>query len=130
VKDEAGPVPTRDVQLGLYCIVAAKLAASWGTPRKVHGAYAYPDGRGDPERAFRADAKELVASTEGWLRVAAALLASRSFPPTPDGTDCQWCPFTPVCGDEVPSRSAASLADADGAPAAFRDLKAGTEEAR
>lgn len=130
VKDEVGPVPGRDVQIGLYSIVAAKLAAAWGTPRKVQSAYAYADGRGDPERAFRDDAKELVSATKDWLRLSAGLLAARSFPPTPHAGDCEWCPFEPVCGADTPARSASGLGEADGLLAEFRDLKAGTEEAR
>ena len=54
VKPEADPTPLRDVQLGLYQLAARKLAAAWGTPQKVAGAYAYASGRGDvEERAFR-----------------------------------------------------------------------------
>jgi hypothetical protein len=130
VKDEAGPVPERDVQIGLYGIVAASLAAAWGTPRKVQAAYAYADGRGHPERAFRNDANALFSATKEWLRLCGGLLASRSFPPTPDADDCAWCPFTPVCGDDTPAQSACGLADVEGPLAAFRDLKNGTEDAR
>ncbi|WP_242333384.1 PD-(D/E)XK nuclease family protein [Anaeromyxobacter sp. SG66] len=130
VKDEAGPVPGRDVQLGLYSLVVAKLAGRWGIPKKVQAAYAYADGRGHPERAFREDAKALVTATKEWLRISAGLLAARSFPSTPVPKDCEWCPFTPACGDEAPAVAAEALADEDGPLAAFRDLKLGTEEIR
>jgi len=120
---EEGPTPERDVQLGLYAIVARKLAASWGIPGKIQAAYAY--ARTGEERAFRADYAELERAAKGWLALAAHLLSDRAFPPTPRGSDCAFCPFSPVCGADAPGRSAAAAAGgaAGGAVAGFFALK-------
>jgi PD-(D/E)XK nuclease superfamily len=124
---EADPTPFRDVQLGLYQLAATKLAAEWGTPRKVEAAYAYASGRKDvEERAFRGDAAALEKATRAWLATAAHLLSARAFAPTPDEGDCEYCPFHPLCGDVATRRAREGLAEEqDGPLVRFRALKLG-----
>jgi RecB family exonuclease len=121
--DEEAPTPARDVQLGLYGLVARKLAAEWGLPRELQAAYVYVES--GEERPFRADFGELLRATESWLLLAARLLAERSFPPAPGGEDCRHCAFRPACGDEVRQRSAAAAGSAAGALAGFLALRGG-----
>lgn len=123
--DEADPTPVRDVQLGLYGLVARKLAAGWGVPLKLQVAYAY--ARNGEERAFRSDYGELEKAAKGWLALSARLLSERSFPPTPAIGDCVYCSFRPVCGATVPGRSAAAREEANGAVAGLLALKVGDE---
>ncbi|HSN90239.1 MAG TPA: PD-(D/E)XK nuclease family protein [Anaeromyxobacteraceae bacterium] len=121
--EEAGPTPVRDVQIGLYALVARGLARSWGLPERLAAAYVY--ARTGEERAFRgADEQALERAARGWLALSASLLAERAFPPTPEPEDCALCPFRPVCGDAVPARAAAARPGAGGAVAAFLALKA------
>ena len=126
-KDEAGPTPFRDVQLGLYQLAAKRLASEWGTPGKVVAAYAYASGRADvEEREFRGDAAALEKATEGWLATAAQILSHRAFAPTPDEEDCLYCPFRPLCGTAAPRRALEGLGEAEDGPLAmFRSLKLG-----
>lgn len=121
VGDEADPLPARDVQLGLYGMVARRLAAEWGLPERVQAAYAY--ARTAEERAFRDDHAALEKATREWLALAARLLAARAFPPTPVEGDCAICPFQPVCGPAVPGRAAAAAASASGPVRDFLRLK-------
>lgn len=123
--DEAGPTPGRDVQLGLYGLVARKLAAKWGIPTEIQAAYAYP--RNGEERAFRGDHALLDRAARGWLELAARLLSEHSFPPTPLADGCTYCAFGPVCGDATPARAAAALEDVDGATADFLEQELGEE---
>jgi RecB family exonuclease len=120
---EAQPTPARDIQLGLYGIVARQLAASWGIPAQVQAAYVYV--RTGEKRAFGPDYADLERAAKGWLGVAAHALSQRAFPPTPDLDDCTYCPYAPVCGTGVPARSAAAAASgaAGGAVAEFLALK-------
>jgi RecB family exonuclease len=125
--DEEGPTPVRDVQIGLYGLVARRLARAWGIPEKVEAAYVY--ARTGTERAFRAaDHAALEGAAKGWLALSARLLAERSFPPTPEPKDCGICDFRPVCGEAVPARAAAAAPGAGGAVAAFLAMKAGKPE--
>jgi len=121
--DEAGPTPSRDIQLGLYGLVARKLAARWDIPKELQAAYAYP--RTGEERAFRDDHADLDRATRDWLGLAARLLSEHAFPPTPLGARCAYCAFGPVCGDATPARAAAALEEADGAVADFLGLHMG-----
>lgn len=118
---EAGPTPGRDVQLGLYALVTRALAAKLQISRKLQAAYAYV-GHAE-ERAFRADYTELETATKEWLALAARLLEARAFPPTPDANDCGFCPFAPICGDEVPAL--AREASARGCVGEFLALRRG-----
>jgi RecB family exonuclease len=130
VKPEVEPTPVRDVQLGLYQLVAKRLAGTWGTPKKVQAAYAYASGRSEvEERAFREDAAELEKATKKWLATAAHLLSARAFPPTTNEGDCDYCPFAPVCGDGVVQRAREGLAEEEDGPLArFRAMKLGEED--
>ena len=121
--DEAGPTPGRDIQLGLYSLVAKKKAVEWGIPKKLEAAYAYV--RNGEERAFRNDHAALEKATKEWLAVAAALLEEHSFPPTPDGYDCGLCPYVPVCDGAA---RAAAVEEADGAVGAFLALRSDDDE--
>ncbi|MGA8890175.1 MAG: PD-(D/E)XK nuclease family protein [Anaeromyxobacteraceae bacterium] len=122
--EEAEPTPTRDVQLGLYGLVARRKAAEWGVPRKLQAAYVYP--RNGAERDFRADHADLEAATKEWLAVSHDLLAERSFPPTPVSDDCTFCPFAVICDGS--GRAAAAVDDSEGAVAAFFAMKTGVEK--
>jgi RecB family exonuclease len=117
---EENPTPTRDVQLGLYGLVAKRKAAEWGVPKKLQAAYVYP--RNGAERDFRADHSVLEAAAKRWLTVSHGLLASNAFPPTPSADDCTYCPFAVFC--DGAARAAASVDEVDGAVAAFFDMKA------
>jgi hypothetical protein len=123
--DEEAPTPGRDLQLGLYALVARKLAAEWSLPPKLQAAYVYVES--GEERAFRADCGELLRAAESWLLIAARLLAERSFPPARGGDQCRFCAFRPACGDEVRERSAAAAGTATGALAGFLALRGGAE---
>ena len=90
---EEGPTPGRDVQLGLYGLVARRLAADLDLPKKLQAAYAY--AQHGEERAFRGDYAELEAATKGWLAVAAGLLAEHAFPPTPRRRRLHLVPLPP-----------------------------------
>jgi hypothetical protein len=127
--DEEEPTPVRDVQLGLYGLVARRLAPSWGLPSEVMAAYVYPSERGGgTERAFRDDFAALEAATLEWLALAADLLAARQFPPTPVRSDCTFCPFQAVCGKGAADRAYEALQGADGVLARFLALKRPDEE--
>jgi hypothetical protein len=121
IGEEEGPVPERDVQLGLYGLVAGERAAEWGLPARLQAAYAYAES--GEERAFRDDWGELERATREWLALAARLLSERAFPPTPHLEDCTFCPFALVCGREVPARAAAAAAGAAGPVRDFFQLK-------
>jgi RecB family exonuclease len=110
---EADPAPGLDLQLALYGLVAARLAAEWGVPDRIAAAYVYV-GRRTAERAWRADFHQaLEPAAREWLALAADLLAARAFPRTPDHEDCTFCCFRPVCGDDVHERSARLLTAGD-----------------
>ena len=128
---EANPTAVRDVQLGLYQLVAAKLAPEWGTPRKVVAAYAYANGRAEVvERSFRDDPDALAKATREWLAGAAQLLSARRFPPAVDEDDCVYCPFRPLCGDDATRRAREGLAEEkDGPLARFRAIRLGEGDA-
>jgi RecB family exonuclease len=119
---EAGPTPTRDVQLGLYSLVARKMAKQWKIPAKLQAAYVYP--RRSDERAFRDDHVELEKATKAWLGIAHGLLDARAFPPSPSKEDCKFCPFRVTCDGQ---ERAAAAEEAEGAVADFFALKAGPE---
>jgi RecB family exonuclease len=121
---EECPVPTRDIQLGLYGLVARKKAREWNLPAKLQAAYVYP--RNAEERAFRADHADLEKATRQWLGIAHGLLAEQSFPPSPSTDDCKYCVFRPIC--DGPERASAALEDAEDAVDAFFEMKVGTDE--
>ena len=121
--DEAEPDPVRDVQIAVYGMVVRQLAAEWGLPAKVTAAYAYTDSRGESERAFKEDFSTLEATAQTWLGTVARLLNERVFPRTPDGEDCGFCPFGPVCGRTAHERAAHLLEGASGTLAMFRSIK-------
>jgi hypothetical protein len=123
--DEEGPSLGRDLQIGIYGLVTRKLAKAWELPKDLQVAYVYP--RAGEERAFRDDYPALEAATKEWLSVAAGLLSSGMFPPTPNTGDCTYCPFTPLCGTSVPARAAAATGQHD-AIEAFLELKLGVAE--
>jgi RecB family exonuclease len=120
-----------DVQLAVYGLVTRTLAAEWSVPGAVGAAYAY-FGRGvAAERDWRADFDAtLEPAARGWLGTAVTLLAERVFPRTPDPDDCEWCPFQPVCGEDVYERAARLLRGAAGGLGALAALKRVPPEAR
>jgi len=123
VGKEEDPTPTRDVQLGLYSLVARKMAKEWKLPAKLQAAYVYP--RRSDERAFRDDHGKLEKATKEWLAVAHGLLDSRSFPPSPSKEDCKFCPFRVTCDGQ--ERALAAAEEGEGAVLDFFTLKAGPE---
>lgn len=107
---EAGPSPAIDGQIAIYGLAARQLAGEWGTPPRVGVAYVHVN-RGVVERAFIHDFEEVLEpAARMWIDVAAALLAARSFPRTPNAEDCRYCRFRPVCGDAFHERAARLLA--------------------
>jgi RecB family exonuclease len=121
--DEEDPTPARDIQLGLYGLVAKRKADEWGIPRRLQAAYAY--AKSGEERAFRDDHAALEKATNEWLGVAKGLLDEHSFPPTPVADDCSFCPFLPVCDGQ---ERAAEAPGTKGAAAAFFEMKEEDEE--
>lgn len=113
-----------DTQIAVYGLAARALAREWGVPAEVGAAYAY-FGRGLPaERDWRADFDATLGpAARAWLGTAATLLTERVFPRTPDSDDCEWCPFQPVCGEDVYERAAVLLRGASGGLRALGDLK-------
>ena len=124
VGKEEDPTPTRDVQLGLYSLVARKMAKEWKLPAKLQAAYVYP--RNADEREFRDDHAELEQATKEWLAVAHGLLAEHSFPPSPSKDDCKYCPFRVVCDGQ--DRALAAVEEAEDAVADFFSLKVEPKE--
>lgn len=116
---EEGPTPTRDIQLGLYSLVARARAKEWKLPARREAAYVYP--RNAAERGFHDDHDALEQATQEWLAVAHGLLAERSFPPSPAKEDCQYCAFRVAC--DGTDRAGAARGDAGGAVARFFALK-------
>ncbi len=112
IGDESGPTPERDVQIALYGLVAEHLSSDWKTTQEIEAAYVYVSGRGDEERAFREDYRSLKDAARSWLTVAHDLLRSRLFPRTPDGDDCEFCSFSPLCGRHLLEATELQLEDA------------------
>ena len=119
------PRPTKDLQIGLYAHILTQSAAALGTPTRVGGAYVHTDDRKGSERSFVGpDGDELRQATLDWLATARGLLEARVFPRTPEHADCSYCPFQPVCGDEMRSRSVHLLANAsEPALVRYRSMK-------
>ncbi len=124
IRDEEAPDPVRDVQLGLYGLVARAMSNEWGVPEQVVAAYAYVDSLAiEKERAFRTDYDQLEKAVQRWLEVSVGLLSARAFPRTPHEDDCRYCDFRPVCGPGAQTRAGTLLSLSSGALAAFKDLK-------
>lgn len=128
VGSAAAPDPVRDVQLGVYGLVAQALAAQWNLPPRVAAAYTYV-GRGAEERSWREDFDGVLGpAAREWLTIAAGLLAERAFPRTPNADDCAYCRFRPVCGDDAPRRAGEVLHGATGALARFKAMKSPADD--
>lgn len=123
--NEAAPTHRRDLQLGLYGLVVRKLTVTHRLPDRILAAYVHMDPH-EPERAFREDFVVLEGETRAWLSAARQLLAGASFPRTPEGKDCSYCPFTPVCGDDPHPRALAVLDETSATTGAFRSIKLGS----
>lgn len=105
--------PARDLQIGIYTLVAESLFSDGdGCPARVSEAvYVHPSAAQAPERAFRgAQLAGLVTRTNSWLALATDLLAHGFFVRTTSADDCRTCPFVPVCGDGAQERSGRKLA--------------------
>jgi hypothetical protein len=120
---QAGPTPTIDAQLGLYAAVTKRLAKAWGVPAKLGIAYVYINEQNGRHRAFIDDFAVLETATEQWLQTAVALLQESAFPRTPNGDDCGFCDFKPLCGLGAQIRAVDLLCDADGALGHFWEMK-------
>jgi hypothetical protein len=121
VGEDAEPDPVRDVQVGVYGLVAQELAREWGTPLRVEVAYV---GSGGQQRSFADDfATVLAPAARDWLAIASDLLAERSFPRTAARKDCGYCRFRPVCGEDAHERASAILADGGATLRRFLALK-------
>jgi ATP-dependent Lhr-like helicase len=117
------PDPVRDVQIGVYGMVARQMASQWALPPQIAAAYAYADARRGFERAFRSDFDVLESAARRWLSTAAGLLEAGMFPRTPSGEDCTYCPFEPVCGHRPYERASRMLETATGPLAEFHAIK-------
>jgi len=123
-REDADPNVILDLQLGVYVAVAEGLAAEWSLPAEVSAAYVYVDPfAAERERSFRADRQAFRAAGARWFELAMGLIREQSFVRTPDANDCRMCPFSVVCGDDT-TAIRERLRGAEGALAAFRDLKA------
>lgn len=123
-REEADPDVILDLQLGVYAAVTEGLAAEWSLPAEVSAAYVYVDPfAAERERSFRADRQAFRAAGARWFELAMALIREQSYVRTPDADDCRMCPFSAVCGDDT-TAIRERLREAEGALAAFRDLKA------
>ncbi len=114
--------PTYDIQLGLYGLVIQAMAGEWALPAKVEGSYVYPSDSSGSERSFHDDFDALTASTTSWIASGVALLKSKTFPRTPNASDCAFCAFKPVCGAAY-ERAATLLGNPVPAVAGFAALK-------
>ncbi len=118
------PDPGVDLQIAVYGLVAEVLAKEWKLPKNIEAGYAYLGG----ERFF--DDFQTVLKPAGikWLEISAGLLNERQFPRTPNKEDCSYCPFQPVCGEEVYDRVRSLLNNSTGAVADFSGLKLADSE--
>jgi RecB family exonuclease len=121
--DETEPDPVMDIQIALYGIAARGLAVGLDAPEKVAAAYAYVDGRGDPERSFRDDFAALENEARTWLSAVVSLLRNRVFPRTPNRDDCQYCVYRAACGPDANDRAALVLRQAGAAVSGFALMK-------
>jgi len=118
------PIPTLDLQLGLYAAVVKKLAKQWKVPTRVEVAYVHANDLNGRERAFGDDYPVLAKATKTWLKTATALLSENAFPRTPNSDDCTYCPFNPLCGSGAQARAAQLLATSEGSLELLWELKA------
>ena len=120
--------PNPDLQLGLYALVAPRLASIRdGTVAQV--AYVYPAGV-ERERSYGgADLDGLLTATRDWLDLAAALLEARAFPHATETAPCNYCPYRPLCGDDADAVSRRKLRRQTGALARFLALTQAPDEA-
>jgi hypothetical protein len=121
-------IPGYDIQLGVYARAVQTMAKAWKVPGDVVGAFVYPADPGGEERSFRDDADALEEKVDLWGATAARLLRLRVFPRSPDGGDCTYCDFQPVCGPTAQARAFDLLSrERDerpkGAAAAFARMK-------
>lgn len=119
---ESNPDASLDIQLATYALVARHLATEWGVPTRVSAYYTYVNN-GAGERAWGDFEEVLEPAARDWLRLAADLLEARTFPRTPDATDCTYCHLKPVCGDGIQERAAQLLATGGELLARFGALK-------
>jgi CRISPR/Cas system-associated exonuclease Cas4 (RecB family) len=107
---KAPPDSGIDLQLGLYALVAKRLAKEWGTPQRVGVSYLYLR-RGEVARSWLgSDYEVLEEATRGWLVTAREILTQGAFVRTPNRDDCTYCSHRPVCASEL-----------DRVPSAFAD---------
>lgn len=117
--------PPYDVQIGIYGLVTRAMAKKWGVPKVIRAAYVYPSDSTGDDRDFTTDFNELATATEQWVSTAAGLLRERTFPRSPDGKDCTFCSFKPVCGPSPNERASTLLVGGAGSLDAFATIKAG-----
>ncbi|HET6582860.1 MAG TPA: PD-(D/E)XK nuclease family protein, partial [Nannocystaceae bacterium] len=119
------PTPRIDLQIGIYQLVIAEHSDVLELPRQVGAGYVHTDDRKGSERCFiGADSESLRTAALDWLETARGLLASRTFPRTPDHSDCRFCPFGTVCSNGDRRRSAELLQrSTDPTLVRFRTLK-------
>lgn len=124
---EKGPVAGVDFQIGVYAEIVKQQPEAQG--KQVVAAYVYTSDDADRERSFRDDADALSTATHHWVGIAHGLLTRRAFPRTPSPSDCTFCRFKPVCGDDFHARVATALEESgDGPLRAFGRLKSEEDE--
>lgn len=123
---DTGPDP--DLQLGLYALVAPRLAETRDR-QVVHAAYVFPAAAADRERSYAgADLEVLLTATRDWLDLAAALLEAAAFPHATEAQQCRYCSFRPLCGDDADTVSTRKLGHEDGVLARFAALTKTTDD--
>ncbi|MET0388240.1 MAG: PD-(D/E)XK nuclease family protein, partial [Polyangiales bacterium] len=112
-----------DLQLGLYALVAKRMAKHWKTPSDVGVAYLYLRS-GEPLRSWIGDDyPQLEAAVLEWLAIARETLESGAFVRSPQPEDCRYCPYQPVCAPEMPR--AQQVLDDPEVPSRLAVLKGG-----
>ena len=106
---DSPPEAGRDVQVALYALVASELAGAWGVPARVSAQYVYASARGVALRDWDGEMDALLKSGKEWLELASALLRAGDFPRTPTESDCTYCSFQAVCGEDRNARAAQVL---------------------
>lgn len=123
-KPGEAPNPVVDAQLAFYSLALETLAKELKIPPPTSAGYVYVRRRWTPRRSFEgADFSSLLQAGRGWLGLVKKLAQEGAFLRTPNKSDCDYCPFVPVCGPGATARAAVKMTNVKGAGADFLALK-------